>query len=455
MENPTRQTVVFEDVFSRPLHAAFDDGELSSDGGLVLLAALDRGIGLTESLGTLLPDARQATKVVHPYLDQFRQRTFSVAAGYADCNDAARLAADPVLKESCGRDAFEGDDLASQPTLSRFENAFDGRTLVDLGRELEDFVIERHRKRLGRKAKRIVIDLDPTDDPTHGQQAFSFFNTHYHGWCFLPLLGFLSFNDEPEHFLFHARLRPGIATARRGALPLLRRLVPKLRAAFPRADIFVRLDGGFAAPGTFEVLDELEVSYVVGMPKNPKLAKQAAPSLDRARAKQVQTGESERVYTSFRYAAKPWNRKRRVVVKSEVTVLPGREPRDNPRFVVTNLSGRAEDIYAFYGGRGDSENRIKETKELDLGRTSCESFLANQLRVLITATAYVLYQELRLRARGTDLAKAQVGTMRMHLVKIAARVVASTRRIVLHLPTNAPWKVAWLRIALAAGAVSG
>lgn len=454
MSDPTRQTVLFEDVFSRPLFAAFDDAELSSDGGLVLLGALDRGIRLTERIGSVLPDRRQATKVVHSYVDQFRQRVFSLAAGYADCNDAGKLSADPILKETCGREAFEGDDLASQPTLSRFENAFTGRTLVGAARELEDFVIERHRKRLGRRARKIVVDLDPTDDPTHGQQVFSFFNTHYGGWCFLPLLGFLSFDDEPEHYLFLARLRPGKATARRGALPLLRRLVPKLRDAFPRAEIHVRLDGGFAAPDTFRVLEELGVRYVVGMPKNKKLERLAEPAMVRARKGQKRSGETERAFTSVRYAARSWRRRRRVIVKAEVTVLPGREPRDNPRFVVTNLRGKAEDVYGFYVGRGDSENRIKETKELDLGRTSCESFLANQLRLLITATAYVLYQELRLRAKGTELARAQVGTLRDHLVKIAARVKVSVRRIVLHLPESAPWKDAWRRIAIAAGAAS-
>ena len=454
MSDPTRQPVLFEDVFSRPLHAVFDDAELSSDGGLVLLGALDSGIRLTERLGSVLPDVRQATKVVHPYLDQFRQRVFSVAAGYADCNDAAKLSSDPILKECCGREAFEGDDLASQPTLSRFENAFTGRTLVDFAREIEDFVIERHRKRLGRKARKIVIDLDPTDDPTHGQQTFSFFNSHYDSWCFLPLLGFLSFNDEPEHYLFHARLRPGYATARRGSLRLLRRLVPKLRTAYPRAEIYVRLDGGFAAPDTFAILEELGVKYVVGMGKNVKLKALSEPSMERARRKQKESCETEQVYTSIRYRAKSWNRIRRVVVKSEVTVLPGREPRDNPRFVVTNMAGKAKELYQFYGGRGDSENRIKETKELDIGRTSCESFLANQLRVLITATAYILYQELRLRAKRTELARAQVGTLRERLVKIAARVMVSVRRIVLHLPENAPWREAWRRIALASGAAS-
>jgi hypothetical protein len=454
VSNPTAQPVLFEDVFSRPVQTIFDDTELSSDGGLVLLKALDSGLRLTERLGKLLPDERQATKVVHPYLDQFRQRVFCLAAGYADCNDAAKLAPDPILKECCGREALEGQDLASQPTLSRFENIFPGRTFVALAHELEDIVIARHKKRLGSRARKIVIDLDPTDDSAYGQQAFSFFNTHYHGRCFLPLLGFLSFNDEPDHYLFLARLRPGKATARRGAFPVLRRIVRKLKTAFPRAQIHVRLDGGFAAPDTFEILEDLGVEYVVGMGKNSKLKAFAEPSMERARGKQKRSGETERVYTSVRYRARSWNRSRRVVVKSEVTVLPDRDPRDNPRFVVTNMAGRAQDLYRFYGGRGDSENRIKEMKDLDLGRTSCESFLANQLRVLITATAYVLYQELRLRAKRTDLGRAQVRTLRERLVKIAARVVVSIRRIVLHFPRHSPWRETWRRIALASGAAS-
>ena len=209
MTDPTRQSVVFPEGFSKPIVSKFDQPSASSDGGGLLLGALDRGLGLTERLASALTDARDPSKIEHTYKELFRQRVFSIALGYPDGNDAAKLASDPVLKELCGRRAIRGAPLASQPTLSRFENAPSARELVRMGRDLESFVIARHQKRKGRKVRWVTIDLDPTDDPTYGQQPFTFFHGHYDTWCYLPLFGFLTFDDEPEQHLFHARLRPG------------------------------------------------------------------------------------------------------------------------------------------------------------------------------------------------------------------------------------------------------
>lgn len=421
----------------------------------MLLAALDAGVGLTGRLAARLGDRRQFVKVRHYYGEMFRQRVFGIAMGYEDGNDAARIANDPVFKEACGREAVRGERLASQPSLSRFENAITGRDLVSMGRELEDFVIERHAKRLGRKARVVTIDLDGTEDPTHGQQPFAFFNGFYDSWCYLPSLGFLSFDDEPEQFLFHARLRPGTAKGWRAVLPLLYRTVPKLKESFPKARIRVRLDAGFACPRMFELLEELGVEYVVAMAGNTRLLAAVEPFLAKARVANKASGESERVYGEVSYAAETWPHERRVVVKAEV--LAGEPPRDNPRFTVTNSRRGAQFVYEdFYCARGDSENRIKELqRELALGRTSCSSFLANQLRVLEAATAYVLYQELRLRVRRTELGRAQVGTIRVRLLKVAVTVVQSVRRLVFHFPAAYPWKDLWQRVALAVGAVPG
>lgn len=472
MTSPDRQPVLFRETFSKALTIKFDGDRQTSDGGLVLLGALDRGIKLTDRLVRCFSDPRERAKVEHEIGELIRQRVFSIAAGYADQNDAAVLGDDPVMKEVCGRGAG-GARLASQSTLSRFENAFvvgkrrsrfaRGRELVAVARALEDFVIERHAKRLGRKARLVTIDLDPTDDPTHGQQAFSFFNGHYGSWCFLPLLGFLTFDEEPEQFLFHARLRPGNATAVRAGFPLLRRVVPKLRRAFPKATIRVRLDGGFACPRTFAILEDLGVEYVVGLPGNKRLDRAAGGLRGEARRRAKATGKTEQVFGEILYRPrmkaknKPWlswPRRRRVVVKAEVVVLDGRDPRDNPRYVVTNVERPPEAVYEVYRGRGQSENRIKELHHgLELDRTSDSNFLANQLRVLATATAYVLFQELRLRARRTELARAQVSTLRDRLLKVGARVVESVRRLVLHFPAAYPWRGTWRAVARAAGAV--
>jgi hypothetical protein len=453
MAHPTQQSVLYPEPFSKPVVAQFDMPSASSDGGGVLLGALDRRLGLTEQLASDLHDNRDPSKVDHTYAELFRQRVFSIALGYPDCNDAARLATDPVLKELSGRSAVQGDPLASQPTLSRFENAPRGRELVSMGRSLEFSVIARHKRRRGRKVRKITIDLDVTDDPTHGQQQFTFFHGHYDTWCYLPLLGFLTFDDEPDQYLFSARLRPGNVHASRGAIPILRRTVAALRQAFPNAEIRVRLDGGFATPAIFDCLEELEVEFVVGMPKNDRLLKLATPWRLWAEFLSKTYDRPVQFFGNFSYQARTWPKSRRVVVKAEVTHIEGREPRENPRFVVTNSPRPSEKVYDFYRGRGEIENRIKELLHgLEIDRTSCSRFLANQFRVLQAATAYVLFQELRLRARRTELGRAQVRTLRERLLKIGAWVEESVRRILLHFPSGYPWQELWCRIARATGA---
>ena len=214
----TTQCLLFPELFARPVVAKFDQRQGSSDGGAILLKAADRRLGLTPALAGCLEDERQPGKVRHELGEMLTQRVMAIACGYADANDAARLAADPVHKLLVGRDPVEGEDLASQPTLSRFENATDRRQLIHLAEALADCVIERHRRRLQGRARRITLDLDATDDATHGAQQLSFFNGHYDTWCYLPLLGFLSFNDEPEQYLVTAVLRPGNAPAACGAV---------------------------------------------------------------------------------------------------------------------------------------------------------------------------------------------------------------------------------------------
>ena len=286
----------------------------------------------------------------------------------------------------------------------------------------------------------------------------TFFNGHYDSWCYLPLLGFLTFDDEVEQYLCAAVLRPGNAVAADGTLGLLCRLLPMLRAAFPRARFLVRLDGGFATPEIFDFLDaEPGLDYVVAMAKNAVLQRHAEPAMAVARAQSEASGRTEHVYTDTRYAARTWSRERRVVIKAEVVRLRGREPRDNPRFVVTNLRQTPRFVYEkVYCARGDIENRIKELLDgLQIDRTSCCKFWANQLRVLLTAAAYVLMQELRLRAARTGCARTQVTWLRDRLLKLGVHVVGSARRIVLHLPRATPHLRAWRRIALALGACAG
>jgi Transposase DDE domain group 1 len=452
------QPVLFPDLFNKPLVATFDQPHASSDGGAILLKAAEARYGLIDGFARCLIDDRQSGKVRHTLEDLLAQRIYGLACGHPDANDADRLADDPIHKLLLGRDPVDGDALASQPTISRFENGVGPRELYAMGRELAESVIERHRQRLRGRVRRITIDLDPTDDPTHGAQQLTFFNGHYDCWCYLPLLAFLTFDDEAEQYLCAAILRPGNVPATRGARGLLYRLLPRLRIAFPKARFLVRGDGGFASPEIFEFLDaEPRLDYVVAMAENPVLSRVAEAGMVDARAQSEASGQTEHVYTEGRYAARTWRQERRVVIKAEVVRLPGREPRDNARVVVTNLRQSPRFVYErVYCARGDIENRIKELHDgLQIGRTSCGRFWANQLRVLLTAAAYVLMQELRLRAARTACARAQVTTLRERLLKLGVHVVSSVRRIVLHLPSSTPDLDAWRQIALALGARTG
>src|SRR5881397_2485928 len=431
----TTPCVLFPELFDRPLTACFDVPNASSDGGAVLLKAADRRLSLIPRLAAALVDGRQQGKVRHGLVDLLGQRIYGLALGYEDANDAARLADDPMHKLLLGRDPVTGDALASQPTLALFET-----------------VLDRHRKRR-RKVRRITVDLDVTDDPTHGAQQLAFFNGFYGSWCYLPLQAFLTFDREREQYLCAAALRPGNSPTQQGALTFLTRIVGRLQERFPQARILVRLDGGFAEPELFEFLDLVGVDYVVAMAKNKVLERKAELDLIVARVLSDASGQTEHVYTDFVYAAGTWDRERRVVCKAEVVRLDDRAPRRNARFVVTNLRGKAQRIYErIYCMRGEVENRIKELFDVALDRTSCSKFRANQLRVLLAAAAYVLLQELRLVARGTAWARAQVHTLRLELLKIGAQVIGSVRRLVLRLPATFPYRDGWRSIAVALGA---
>lgn len=452
------ECVLFPDLFDRPLTVRFDLPNASSDGGAVLLKGVEDRLHLTELLAECITDHRQPGKIEHNLQELLAQRIFGLACGYADANEAARLAHDPVHKLILGRDPIQGSDLASQPTLSRFENAVRRTDLYRMGEVLAGVVIDHHRRRLQGQCRRVVLDLDSMADPTHGAQQLTFFHGHYDTWCYLSLLGFLSFDDEPEQYLFTAILRAGNATDKRGVLGVLRRMVPHLRQAFPQARILVRLDGGFANPAILDYLDgEPRVHYVVGLPKNSVLQRRARRLMGRARRLSRASGQTEHVYGECRYAARKWSRTRRVIIKAEVVRHPGRKPKDNPRFVVTNLRRRSpRSVYErVYCARGDVENRIKELKDgLQIDRTSFPRFLANQLRVLLTAAAYILMQGLRSHAQGTPCARSQVTVLRERLLKFGAQVSSSTRRLVIRLPHRAPFADIWLAVARSLGACS-
>ena len=453
MTKSSAHPVLFENPFKNPVRVEFNGVAQSSDAGMLLLKSADDVLKLTSRLGSHLIDDRSPFRVRHRYEDCFKQRMFSIASGYEDANDATKMRHDPALLLSCGRDPLDPDGLASQATLSRMENAVSARELVMLSRELEDIAI-RMLKRRARGKKRIVIDLDPSADRTHGAQQGALFHAFYKSWCYLPMFGFFSFEGTPDHVPFVGRLRPGNSKERRCTMLILRRIVGKIREAFgPRQSILVRLDAGFAHPRLFKTVEDLKVKYVVGMPNNDVLKAWTAKKMPAIRKRAKESGESERSFFERQYQARSWPRQRRVILKAEATPYPGRETKDNPRCVVTNLRGGPERVYDLYCLRGDAENRIKEMKnDLCIDRTSCSSFVANQLRVLMTTAAYMLHVELRWRLRKTKLRLAQVSTLVTKLIKVSAVVTRRARQVIFQLPVQFPFAHEWRQAALKLGA---
>jgi hypothetical protein len=364
------------------------------------------------------------------------QRVYQIACGYEDGNDADDLRYDPVLKTSIGRRPETDPDLASQPTLSRFENRVTPTQLLRMARVFVELFVAQHRSRA---PQTIVLDFDPTDDPTHGQQQFAAFPGFYREHCYLPLIVTAPVDGGP-HELLVAMLRPGTVHASRSALAVLQRLVRRFREAWPEVRIVFRGDNGFGVPEIYDWCEANQVLYTINLAQNSRLRTLAEPYLERARAEYEETGEKVRRVYAVTYAAKDWSRSRRVLIKAEVSAEG-----ENPRFVVTNLpDDDPEAPYGFYALRGDVENRIKEMKnDLKLDRTSCHRFVANQFRVLLHAAAFVLLRYLRGQLRGTRLAEAQAGTLQRQLLKLGVRVRETVRRVWLYFASNCPVQDLW------------
>jgi Transposase DDE domain group 1 len=427
METVCHNQLTFESLFSKEVVADFAGGRITSDAGGLLLRELDQRYRVTEKVAGCLQDPRESHKVKHDLLTLVRQRLFAIAQGYEDNNDAATLARDPVFKIMAGRTPETSEDLASQPTLSRFENRVTSKDL----RRLSDWLLKLYLKTHPGPRKVIVLDMDATDDPTHGKQQLSFFHGYYEEHMYHPLLVF----DGHSGFPLAAVLRPGNTHASHRALAVLKRLIKKLKKAYPGALILFRADAGFAVPALYRYLERQEVRYVIGFITNNRVVELAAPLLKKAQAAYQATGEKQRLFTAFSYQAESWTRPRRIITKVEYTRLGA-----NQRFVVTNLVRTPQFVYDdLYVLRGDVENRIKELKlDLKADRLSCHRFLANQFRLLLHTAAYVLFWLLRRHLQGTELATAQVNTLRLKLLKIGARIRETSRRIWVHLASGYP-----------------
>lgn len=420
----------------QPIDITFDAPDISSDGGALLLRRIDEQLGLTERMAACLPDDRDPRRVQHTRGEQLRQRVFQIVLGYEDANDADTLRRDPVLQTVCDRAPDDPQGLSSQPTLSRFENAIDGASLRRLLRRFErDYVAA-----LPEDTDVVVLDIDSTDDPTHGHQQLSLFHGYFDRCIYHPLLIF----DGDSGQLVTALLRPGNAHAGRGAVQVLRRLIRRIKRRFPDAAVVVRGDSHFAIPRILRELERLDgtlggVDYLLGLGKNAVLVRRAEPTLAEAHDLAERRAQSVQRFASFRYAAKTWQHSRHVVLRAEHHVYWGA----NPRFLVTSLEEfDAETLYRAYCQRGECENRIKDLKNaLHADRLSCCRFAANFFRLLLHALAYRLLYALRQRLAqlGHPFSRLQFDTLRLRLLKVAAWVGRSTRRIWVRLPCSFPY----------------
>ena len=444
------EQLCFPPVAGHTLRADFTGGALSSDFGPLLLRGVDRQIGLTERLAAAIHDKRHLSYIAHPLRDLLAQRIYQIASGYPDGNDANSLRHDPVFKLGIERLPLDTtQDLASAPTFSRLEHSVDRKDVYRLTTALVDQFIASYAE----PPAAIVLDLDHSDDPTHGQQEFTFYNHYYKSYCYLPLFIF----EGTSHALVTACLRPGTRPTGTENAMILARLLPYLRHRWPQTHILVRGDSHFATPEVIDVIANRRLTdFVFGLAGNAVLLRHAAPVLQEARRLQQQRtatarayGQrlpaSSRLYEEFSYAAASWARPWRVVLKAEVMAAG-----DNPRFVVTSLAAPPpqmlyEDLYC---ARGNCENDIKAVKcDLHSDRTSATTFLANSLRLLLSCAAYVLHHALRAHTlQHTALAHAQPSTLILTLFKVATQIKQYKDRILLHLPSSCPVKALLHRV---------
>ena len=413
--------------------ASFDAGTLSSDGGVLLLRELDQSIGLTRRLAGCFVDRRDPERIEHSVQTLVAQRVLGLALGYEDLNDHATLRHDPLL--AAASDKTGGEVLASAPTLNRLELSSHrtGRyhKMQAQPAKLQELLLQCGVQTLRRNQREVIIDLDATDDPLHGRQEGRFFHGYYNSYCYLPLYAFIG------DAIVWAQLRTANRDASDGTVEALAKIIAAVRRRCPKARIVIRADSGFCREQIMVWCEANAVDYVVGLARNACVVALLAPAMDRARQTACLCGGTARVYAEFQYKTKTsWSRSRRVIGKAERL-----HDKDNPRFIVTSLERDGQQLYeAVYCARGEMENRIKEQQQdLFADRLSSAGFAANQLRLWLSAFAYMLVERLRAYAlKGTELAQATIGTIRLKLFKLAARVETSVRRVRIRLSEATP-----------------
>lgn len=437
MTECSQEAFSFAAHFWRRVEAGFTAGQVSTDGGSLLLRETELRIKLVDRVAACFHDGRRPLLVRHRLVEMLSQRIYGLALGYEDLNDHEQLRSDPLLGVLSGKRELD-EPLAGKSTLNRLELV--GRTgryhkisysAESIDRLLVDLYIESHTT----APEQIVLDLDATDIPLYGHQPERFFHGYYDSYCYLPL--YIFSGDQ----LLCARLRPANQDAAAGSVDEVKRIVEQLRERWPEVKIVLRADSGFCREELMAWCEQNHVGYVLGLARNSRLARIIGAQMKQARLQHRADGKAARVFTEFTYQTRQsWSRSRRVVAKAEYL-----DKGENPRFVVTSLSAKewaAQDLYEkFYCARGEMENRIKEQMCLFADRLSTDEMRGNQLRLYFSALAYTLVEALRrLALKGTEWAEAQVDTIRLKLFKIGAVVHISVRRILLQMSSAYPWK---------------
>ncbi|HUX09106.1 MAG TPA: IS1380 family transposase [Terriglobia bacterium] len=442
----------------REVRASFDGGTISSDGGGLLLREVEKRTGIIERFAACFTDHRDAERVEHTVQELVAQRVYGLALGYEDLNDHDQLRRDPLMAvlagkedptgESRARERDQGKALAGKSTLNRLElsgaEVGEKERYKKIGMDqgaVDRLLVQVFLESYAEAPKEIVLDLDATDDPLHGNQEGRFFHGYYGNYCYLPLYIFCG------DALLCARLRPSNRDAAAGCVEEVERIVKQIREAWPGVKITIRGDSGFCREELMTWCEGHEVDYVLGLAKNARLKASIGPEVEEAAAEYAETGQAARVFKEFEYQTREsWRRARRVVAKAEHL-----EKGSNPRFVVTSLSTEsweARHLYEeLYCGRGEMENRIKEQLMLFADRTSTAFLRSNQIRLDFSSMAYLLMEALRrLGLKGTELARAQCATIRVKLLKIGALMRVTVRKVWMALAGGYPYAAWWARI---------
>ena len=431
MKNCTKQLLLFKGISNKKIQADFKGGEISSDAGVLFLREVENQIGLISKITDSLRDRRHPGYVKHQFCELLKQRIFQIACGYEDGNDSNELRSDPIMKMACERLPDDDPALASQPTISRFENALSRTDLYRIAEVFVDVFIQSYSE----PPEGIILDIDDTDDLTHGRQQLTLFNAYHGDYCYMPI----HIYEGKSGKLITTVLRPGKRPTGKQIASILKRVVRKIRQAWPEVGILLRGDSHYSCPAVFDFCEDNDMKYVLGLRPFSPLVREVKPFIEEVFQRFKQERHPVKMFTETLYKAKSWQKARRVIAKVEYNALGS-----NTRFIITNLEhwNRRFIYQTGYCGRGAMELMIKEHKNHLLSdRTSCTSFSANQFRLFLHSAAYVLLHTfLPLHLKGTPWASAQFDTIRLKIIKIGARIIQLSRKIKIHLPTSFPWK---------------